>query len=141
MYMYHLARSLIKISIANINQVPQISYASTSPDLSFKDRFPFFSRVLPSDTLQAEAMANLVYELDWNYIATIKEVGNFGGIDSFNTFARAKSIRTFVSYNNIHNKFARVLITYYPLIFVQEYAYQVRTLCHRQRQKTMSRRF
>lgn len=75
-----------------IFKVPQISYASTSPELSNKERFPFFSRVLPSDTLQAEAMANLVHTLNWNYIATLNEEGNLGGIDSFISNAKSKSI-------------------------------------------------
>lgn len=73
-------------------KVPQISYASTSPELSNKERFPYFSRVLPSDTLQAEAIANLVSVLDWNYISTLNEEGNLGGIDAFNVYARARSI-------------------------------------------------
>jgi ABC-type branched-subunit amino acid transport system substrate-binding protein len=88
------ASSSVSIQVANLLrlfQVPQISYASTSPELSNKERFPFFSRVLPSDKLQAEAMASLVHHLDWNYIATISEEGNLGGIDSFITNAKAKS--------------------------------------------------
>ena len=72
-------------------KVPQISYASTSPELSNKERFPYFSRVLPSDTLQAEAMANLVHDLDWNYVATLNEEGSSGGIESFIYHARSRS--------------------------------------------------
>ena len=73
--------------------MPQISYASTSPELSNKERFPYFSRVLPSDTLQAEAMSTLVQSLEWNYVTTINEEGNMGGIDSFinNIKKRSKS--------------------------------------------------
>ena len=80
------ASSSVSIQVANffrIFQMPQISYASTSPELSNKDRFSYFSRVLPSDTLQAEAMATLVSSLEWNYITTINEEGNMGGIDAF----------------------------------------------------------
>jgi hypothetical protein len=89
------ASSSVSIQVANLLrlfQVPQISYASTSPELSNKERFPFFSRVLPSDKLQAEAMASLVYHLDWNYVATLGEEGNLGGIDAFISYAKAKSI-------------------------------------------------
>ena len=71
--------------------MPQISYASTSPELSNKERFPFFSRVLPSDTLQAEAMASVVNSFDWNYVAAINEEGNFGGIDTFKMLAKKRS--------------------------------------------------
>jgi hypothetical protein len=59
--------------------------------LSDRDRFPYFSRVLPSDTLQAEAMSILVKSLNWNYVATISEEGNFGGIDAFITNAKNES--------------------------------------------------
>ncbi len=73
--------------------MPQISYSSSSPELSNKERFPYFSRVLPSDTLQAKAMADLVYNMEWNYITTISEEGNAGGIDTFisNVKNRSKS--------------------------------------------------
>lgn len=88
------ASSSVSIQVANffrLFQVPQISYASTSPDLSNKDRFPYFSRILPSDTLQAEAMATLVQSLEWNYITTINEEGNSGGIDAFISKVKTKS--------------------------------------------------
>jgi len=71
--------------------VPQISYSSSSPELSNKERFPYFSRVLPSDTLQAKAMADLVYLLQWNYITTISEEGNAGGIDTFINNVKSRS--------------------------------------------------
>lgn len=89
------ASSSVSIQVANffrLFQVPQISYASTSPELSNKDRFPYFSRILPSDTLQAEAMATLVQSLEWNYITTINEEGNVGGIDAFINNIKSKSI-------------------------------------------------
>jgi hypothetical protein len=88
------ASSSVSIQVANILrlfQVPQISYASTGPELSNKERFPYFSRVLPSDTLQAEAMATLVHDLEWNYVATLHEAGNLGGIEAFVKNAKAKS--------------------------------------------------
>jgi hypothetical protein len=47
--------------------------------------------VLPSDTLQAEAMANVVHSLSWNYITTINEEGNMGGIEHFIMHAKARS--------------------------------------------------
>jgi metabotropic glutamate receptor 4 len=76
-----------------MSKIPQISYASTSPELSNRERFPYFTRVLPSDTLQAEAMAILVKQMGWNYVATISEEGNLGGIDAFITNAKNESIQ------------------------------------------------
>jgi ABC-type branched-subunit amino acid transport system substrate-binding protein len=40
--------------------IPQISMSATSPDLSSKKNYPFFSRVCPSDAFQGRAMADLV---------------------------------------------------------------------------------
>ena len=80
------ASSSVSVQVANLLRlfkVPQISYSSSTAELSNKERFPYFSRVLPSDTLQAKAMADLVHSLQWNYITTISEQGNAGGIDSF----------------------------------------------------------
>jgi hypothetical protein len=96
------ASSSVSIQVANffrLFQMPQISYASTSPELSNKEKFSYFSRVLPSDTLQAEAMATLVSSLEWNYITTINEEGNIGGIDAF--------------MNNIKNKGKSNSISFY----------------------------
>jgi ABC-type branched-subunit amino acid transport system substrate-binding protein len=42
----------------SIQQIPQISYASTSTELSQKPRFQYFSRVVPPDTYQAEAVSS-----------------------------------------------------------------------------------
>ncbi len=37
-------------------------------------------------------MAVLVKEMGWNYVATISEEGNMGGIDAFVTIAKNESI-------------------------------------------------
>ncbi|KAK7479919.1 hypothetical protein BaRGS_00028827, partial [Batillaria attramentaria] len=65
--------------------IPQISYASTSIDLSDKGRFEYFSRVVPPDTYQAQAMVDIAKELSWNYVNTIAEAGTYGekGIEAF----------------------------------------------------------
>jgi ABC-type branched-subunit amino acid transport system substrate-binding protein len=47
----------ISIFLFYSKQIPQISYASTSTELSEKPRFQFFSRVVPPDTYQAEAVS------------------------------------------------------------------------------------
>lgn len=71
-------------------QIPQISYASTSVDLSDKDRFEYFSRVVPPDTYQAQAMVDIAKELHWSYVNTIAEEGTYGekGIEAFKEAAK-----------------------------------------------------
>ncbi|XP_024104731.2 metabotropic glutamate receptor 4 isoform X4 [Pongo pygmaeus] len=66
-------------------KIPQISYASTAPDLSDNSRYDFFSRVVPSDTYQAQAMVDIVRALKWNYVSTVASEGSYGesGVEAF----------------------------------------------------------
>ena len=59
-------------------QIPQISYASTSTELSDKTRFEYFSRVVPPDYLQAQAMVDVVRVLGWKYVSTVAVEGDYG---------------------------------------------------------------
>ncbi|KAL7832930.1 hypothetical protein SRHO_G00299480 [Serrasalmus rhombeus] len=66
-------------------QIPQVSYASTAPELSDNTRYDFFSRVVPPDTYQAQAMVDIVRFMGWNYVSTVASEGNYGesGVDAF----------------------------------------------------------
>ena len=80
------AYSSVSIQMANLLrlfQIPQISYASTSAELSVKD--DFFMRTVPPDTLQAKALVDIVSYFNWTYLSTVASDGNYGisGIDSF----------------------------------------------------------
>lgn len=59
-------------------QIPQISYASTSTELSDKSRFEYFSRVVPPDNFQAQAMVELLKTLGWGYVSTVAVEGDYG---------------------------------------------------------------
>ena len=56
----------------------QISFFSTSPELSNKDRYKYFSRTIPSDEYQTLAMAKIVEQLQWKYISIVYEDSNYG---------------------------------------------------------------
>lgn len=75
-------------------QIPQISYASTSTELSEKSRFEYFSRVVPPDNFQAMAMVQIVKHLNWQYTSTVAVEGEYGekGIASFMEQASALGI-------------------------------------------------
>lgn len=80
--------SSVSIMVANILRlfkIPQISYASTAPELSDNTRYDFFSRVVPPDTYQAQAMVDIVKAMQWNYVSTVASEGNYGesGVDAF----------------------------------------------------------
>ncbi|GAB1608013.1 Metabotropic glutamate receptor 3, partial [Argonauta hians] len=60
--------------------IPQISYGATSSELS-QERFPFFSRTVPSDKKQARAIVSFLkrYQIDKvQVISTEDTVGRFG---------------------------------------------------------------
>ncbi|KAG8451035.1 hypothetical protein GDO86_003350 [Hymenochirus boettgeri] len=80
--------SSVSIMVANILRlfkIPQVSYASTAPDLSDNSRYDFFSRVVPSDTYQAQAMVDIVKALKWSYVSTLASEGSYGesGVEAF----------------------------------------------------------
>lgn len=62
-----------------------MSYASTAPELSDNTRYDFFSRVVPPDTYQAQAMVDIVKAMRWNFVSTVASEGNYGesGVDAF----------------------------------------------------------
>uniref|UniRef100_A0A1I8IN37 G_PROTEIN_RECEP_F3_4 domain-containing protein n=1 Tax=Macrostomum lignano TaxID=282301 RepID=A0A1I8IN37_9PLAT len=74
--------------------IPQISYASTSPELSDVNRFDYFFRVVPSDIDQAKAMAAIVRRMGWDYVAALHDGGTYGerGIQEFKTHASNQGV-------------------------------------------------
>ncbi|KAJ8965627.1 hypothetical protein NQ317_010608, partial [Molorchus minor] len=55
-----------------------VSFFSTSPELSNKQRFEYFSRTIPSDHYQVKAMVDIVKRMEWSYISIIYEESNYG---------------------------------------------------------------
>lgn len=91
------ASSSASVMVANILrlfQIPQVSYASTSTELSDKDRFGFFSRVVPADSFQAQAMVDIILQLGWTYVSTVAVEGEYGerGIAAFTELAEKAGI-------------------------------------------------
>ena len=91
------ASSSISIQIANLLrlfQVPQVSYASTSPDLNDRKRFEYFLRTVPPDTYQARAMIDIIKHFNWTSVHGIYSEGNYGqkGMDKFREHAQKNNI-------------------------------------------------
>ena len=87
------ASSSVSIAIASgpakTSKVPQISYSSTNADLSDKDTYPYFLRVVPPDSVQGVALANIADEMGWGQVATLASSDDYGagGIGNFETAA------------------------------------------------------
>lgn len=100
--------SSVSIQVANLLRLfklPQISYASTSADLSDKKRYDYFVRTVPPDGFQAKAMADIVQLFNWTYVSTVASEGDYGqsGIESFQNEARARNICISTSIKIISN--------------------------------------
>ena len=80
--------------ILGVDNIPQISYSSTSPSLSDKLYFPSFLRTIPSDLMQAEVMADLVSYFNWTYVSTIATDEDYGriGIQAFKKAIKSRNV-------------------------------------------------
>ncbi|TWW56804.1 Metabotropic glutamate receptor 7 [Takifugu flavidus] len=76
-------------------KIPQISYASTAPELSDDQRYDFFSRVVPPDSFQAQAMVDIIRALGWTYVSTIASEGSYGekGVEAFTQLSKEADAR------------------------------------------------
>jgi len=89
--------SSVSIQVANLLRlfkIPQISYASTSAQLSDKTRYEYFARTVPPDTFQAKAMVDIVSAFNWTYVSTVASEGEYGvpGIEFFQNEAKTRNI-------------------------------------------------
>ncbi|XP_062843282.1 G-protein coupled receptor family C group 6 member A [Trichomycterus rosablanca] len=80
--------SEISIAVArelNLHLVPQISYESTAKILSDKNRFPGFSRTVPSDEHQIRAMVKILRARNWTWVGVVTTDGDYGlaALESF----------------------------------------------------------
>ena len=71
----HPVATLLSIDIF---QVPLISYGSEDAALSNKDLYEYLLRTIPSDTLQTNAMVDLVSYFGWEYVSVIFNNNDFG---------------------------------------------------------------
>ena len=74
-------QSDISIAVARLTrlfQIPQISYSSTATILSDKSIFDYFFRTIPSDMLQARAIADLIIHFNWTYVIAINSDDTYG---------------------------------------------------------------
>ena len=71
------ARSDCSIAIAAATKdkkIPQMSYASTSAQLSDKQTYPNFFRTCASDVYQGKALAKLVQRYKWTQVSTVATI-------------------------------------------------------------------
>ncbi|KAM9859328.1 taste receptor type 1 member 3 [Aulostomus maculatus] len=74
--------------------MPQISFGATSDKFSDKLLYPSFFRTVPSDKQQVNAMALLLKEFDWNWVAVVGSGEEYGqrGVQEFSKIAAKMSV-------------------------------------------------
>ena len=65
-------------SLLRVFQIPQVSYSSSSPLLSNRDRYSYFFRTIPSDNEQARAIFDLILYFNWDHISLIYSNNDYG---------------------------------------------------------------
>uniref|UniRef100_A0A8R1DJ07 G_PROTEIN_RECEP_F3_4 domain-containing protein n=1 Tax=Caenorhabditis japonica TaxID=281687 RepID=A0A8R1DJ07_CAEJA len=97
-------KSSSTIAVQNLLQVfriPQVGYSATTPDLSDKEQFGYFLRVVPSDVFQAQAINRLLHHYNWTYVAVLYSAGNYGekGFESLERLIAHRSSSVCVAYS------------------------------------------
>lgn len=72
------SRSSILVSnLLEVEDIPLISYAATSDELS-SSAYPSFFRTVPPDRFQSKVMADIAHEFKWRYVAAIAQDDAYG---------------------------------------------------------------
>ena len=72
------SRSSILVSnLLEVEDIPLISYAATSDELS-SSAYPSFFRTVPPDRFQSKVMADIAKEFKWRYVAAIAQDDAYG---------------------------------------------------------------
>ncbi|XP_071135606.1 metabotropic glutamate receptor 1-like [Mytilus edulis] len=81
-------------NLLQLFEIPQIGYSATSMELSNKNLYEYFQRVVPSDDYQAQAMLDIVLKFNWTYVAAIYTDGSYGsrGMDRFIKMAKTYNV-------------------------------------------------
>ena len=81
-------------SLGRLFQVPQVSFAATTPILSNRETYSYFYRTVPPDNLQAQAMIDIVLYFNWTQISIIYTGDSYGQ-------PGARALRMLAEANNI----------------------------------------
>ena len=93
--------------------IPQVSYASTSPALSDATLHPDFFRVVPSDALQGQALADVMAADGQDNVAVIHMTNTYGAglADAFVANTPASNVCNQVGYEDTTTDFATIAQT------------------------------
>lgn len=86
------SNSIAAATLLGPAHVPQISYASSSDELSDKTLYPYFLRVVPPDRFQVEGIITLIQRFGWSYISVVYSEGSYGELGFKNLKQRMEQL-------------------------------------------------
>ncbi|XP_068755355.1 extracellular calcium-sensing receptor-like [Montipora capricornis] len=96
------SRSSILVSnLLEVEDIPLISYAATSDELS-SSAYPSFFRTVPPDRFQSKVMSDIARYFNWTYVAAIATDDAYG--------------RSGIEFFRKHSKLERICIAYYNVV-------------------------
>ncbi len=72
------ASSIQAATLFGLHQIPQISFLSTSDELSKTNFYPYFFRVVPPDRHQVEAIIDIILYYRWTYVSFLFSDDDYG---------------------------------------------------------------
>lgn len=103
------SNSIYVNKLVSFESIPQISYASTSAELTNTTTYPYFYRTIPSDTFQAMFVKDLLTNFNWTYISVIGTDNAYGrsGVNSLKNAIKDSDIcigvEALINVNKKHN--------------------------------------
>jgi hypothetical protein len=87
-------RCLAVANVLGMFGLPQLSPTATSDQLSDKDKYPYFTRLVPPDRGQTLALLSLLLHFGWSHVVTVYSRGAYGesAEEQFTALARQHSI-------------------------------------------------
>ncbi|GIX74732.1 metabotropic glutamate receptor 3 [Caerostris extrusa] len=64
--------------MSSITVTTVVSYQSTSPTLSNKEKYEYFFRTVPSDVNQAKAIVEILKAFHWTYVSVVYSDTDYG---------------------------------------------------------------
>ena len=91
--------SILVSSLLEVEDIPLISYAATSDELS-SSAYPSFFRTVPPDRFQSKVMSDIARYFNWTYVAAIAQDDAYGrsGIEYFRKHSKPQGIC--IAYDN-----------------------------------------
>ncbi len=75
---FNSRQGIMASSLLSLFKIPVIGAVASSDDLSDKTRFGYFLRLVPPDSIQAQAIIDILIHYNWTYASLLYSTGSYG---------------------------------------------------------------